>query len=60
MGAHSVVIPQRRSAGLTGSAAKVAAGALEHLPVARGQPQPVPGKAQGCGYRVVGLRQKGM
>ena len=35
MGAHGLVLPQRRSAGLTGSVAKVAAGALEHLPVAR-------------------------
>ena len=30
-----IVIPQRRSAGLTGTVAKVAAGALEHLPVCR-------------------------
>ena len=30
-----VIIPQRRSAGLTGTVAKVAAGALEHLPVSR-------------------------
>ena len=30
-----VIIPQRRSAGLTGTVAKVAAGALEHLPVTR-------------------------
>ena len=29
------IIPQRRSAGLTGTVAKVAAGALEHLPVSR-------------------------
>ena len=35
LGAHGLVLPQRRSAGLTGSVAKVAAGALEHLPVAR-------------------------
>ncbi len=35
LGAHGIVLPQRRSAGLTGSVAKVAAGALEHLPVAR-------------------------
>ena len=35
LGAHGMVLPQRRSAGLTGSVAKVAAGALEHLPVAR-------------------------
>ena len=30
-----VIIPQRRSAGLTGTVAKVAAGALEHLQVTR-------------------------
>ncbi len=30
-----IIIPQRRSAGLTGTVAKVAAGALEHIPVAR-------------------------
>ena len=30
-----MIIPQRRSAGLTGTVAKVAAGALEHLPVSR-------------------------
>jgi len=30
-----IIIPQRRSAGLTGTVYKVAAGALEHLPVSR-------------------------
>ena len=30
-----IIIPQRRSAGLTGTVAKVATGALEHIPVAR-------------------------
>jgi len=30
-----IVIPQRRSAGLTGTVAKVAAGALEYLPISR-------------------------
>ena len=30
-----IIIPQRRSSGLTGTVAKVAAGALEHLPVSR-------------------------
>ncbi len=34
-GAGSVVIPERRAAGLTDVVAKAAAGALEHLPVAR-------------------------
>ena len=32
---RGIIIPQRRSAGLTGTVAKVAAGALEHLPVSR-------------------------
>jgi 23S rRNA (guanosine2251-2'-O)-methyltransferase len=35
LGAHGMVVPQRRNAGLTGAVAKVAAGALEHLPIAR-------------------------
>jgi len=34
-GAHGVVIPRRRSAGLNAACAKAAAGALEHLPVAK-------------------------
>ncbi len=34
-GAHGVIIPKRRSVGLTAVVAKAAAGALEHMPVAR-------------------------
>ncbi len=34
-GAHGVVIPRRRSAGLTATVAKTSAGAVEYLPVAR-------------------------
>ncbi|MEA4920787.1 MAG: 23S rRNA (guanosine(2251)-2'-O)-methyltransferase RlmB [Clostridiaceae bacterium] len=34
-GAHGVVIPKRRSAGLNGACAKAAAGALEYVPVAK-------------------------
>lgn len=34
-GAHGVIIPKRRSVGLTQTVAKTAAGALEHIPVAR-------------------------
>jgi 23S rRNA (guanosine2251-2'-O)-methyltransferase len=34
-GAHGVVIPERRSAGLTDTVARASAGALEHLPVAK-------------------------
>jgi 23S rRNA (guanosine2251-2'-O)-methyltransferase len=35
MGAQGLVIPQRRAVGITSAVAKVAAGALENLPVAR-------------------------
>lgn len=34
-GAHGIVLPQRRSASLTGVVEKTAAGALEHMPIAR-------------------------
>ncbi|MFQ5847461.1 MAG: 23S rRNA (guanosine(2251)-2'-O)-methyltransferase RlmB [Candidatus Methylomirabilales bacterium] len=34
-GVHGVMVPERRSAGLTGAVAKAAAGALEHLQVGR-------------------------
>jgi 23S rRNA (guanosine2251-2'-O)-methyltransferase len=34
-GVHGVIIPERRSAGLTETVAKVAAGALEHVPVVK-------------------------
>ena len=34
-GAHGVIIPKRRSAGLTATVAKTSAGAVSHLPVAR-------------------------
>ena len=34
-GAHGVIIPKRRSAGLTAVVAKTSAGAVSHLPVAR-------------------------
>ncbi len=34
-GAHGVVIPKRRSAGLTAVVAKTSAGAVAHVPVAR-------------------------
>ena len=34
-GAHGVVVPERRAAGLSPAAAKAAAGALNHMPVAR-------------------------
>ncbi len=60
MGAHGVVVPQRRSAGLTGSVAKVAAGALEHLPVARVvNLNRSLEKLKDSGYRVIGLASEG-
>ena len=60
MGAHGVVLPQRRSAGLTGSAAKVAAGALEPLPVARVvNLNRSLEKLKDAGYRVIGLAGEG-
>jgi 23S rRNA (guanosine2251-2'-O)-methyltransferase len=34
-GAHGVVIPERRAAGLTDTVARASAGALSHLPIAR-------------------------
>jgi len=34
-GAHGVVIPERRAAGLTDTVARVSAGALAHLPIAK-------------------------
>jgi 23S rRNA (guanosine2251-2'-O)-methyltransferase len=34
-GAHGVIVPKRRSAGLTATVAKTSAGAIEHVPVAR-------------------------
>ena len=60
LGAHGLVLPQRRSAGLTGSVAKVAAGALEYLPVARvvNLNRSLETLKQE-GYRVVGLAEEG-
>ncbi len=60
LGAHGMVLPQRRNAGLTGSVAKVAAGALEHLPVARvvNLNRSLDSLKQE-GYRVVGLAEEG-
>ncbi len=60
LGSHGLVLPQRRSAGLTGSVAKAAAGALEHLPVARvvNLNRALDALKQE-GYRVVGLAAEG-
>jgi len=60
LGAHGMVLPQRRNAGLTGSVAKVAAGALEHLPIARvvNLNRSLDTLKQE-GYRVIGLAGEG-
>ena len=60
LGAQGLILPQRRSAGLTGSVAKVAAGALEHLPVARvvNLNRSIE-KLKDKGYTVVGLDEEG-
>ena len=60
LGAHGLVLPQRRSAGLTGSVAKVAAGALEHLPVARViNLNRSLAQLSNAGYKVIGLAEEG-
>jgi len=60
LGAHGMVLPQRRCAGLTGSVAKVAAGALEHLPVARVvNLNRALDTLKQEGYRVIGLAAEG-
>ncbi len=60
LGAQGLILPQRRSAGLTGSVAKVAAGALEHLPVARVvNLNRSLEKLKDEGYTIVGLAEEG-
>ena len=59
-GGHGLVAPQRRNAGLTGSVAKVAAGALEHLPVARVvNLNRSLEQLKNAGYTIVGLAGEG-
>ncbi len=60
LGAQGIILPQRRSAGLTGSVAKVAAGALEHLPIARVvNLNRSLEKLKNEGYTVLGLAEEG-
>ncbi len=60
LGAQGLILPQRRSAGLTGSVAKVAAGALEHLPVARVvNLNRALEKLKNQGYAIIGLAEEG-
>jgi len=59
-GAGAVVIPERRAAGLTDVTAKAAAGALEHLPVARaGNINRALEMLKERGYWIYGLDERG-
>lgn len=59
-GAGAVVVPERRAAGLTETVAKAAAGALEHLPVARvGNLTQALEHLKRQGYWIYGLDERG-
>jgi 23S rRNA (guanosine2251-2'-O)-methyltransferase len=59
-GADAVIIPERRAAGLTEAVAKVAAGALEHLPVIRaGNINRTLEQLKQRGFWVYGLDERG-
>lgn len=58
-GAHGVVIPERRAAGLTDAVARASAGALAHLPVARVTNLPrAMEELKKAGYWLVGLDER--
>lgn len=59
-GAHGIVLPQRRSASLTGVVEKTSAGALEHMPVARvvNLPRAIE-DLQEAGFWIVGAEASG-
>ena len=58
-GADGVVVPERRAAGLTETVARAAAGALEHLPVARVVNLPrAMEELKEAGYWLVGLDEQ--
>src|SRR3984957_20388227 len=59
-GAHGVVIPERRAAGLTDTVARASAGALSHLPVARvTNLARTMEELKEAGYWLVGLDEEG-
>jgi 23S rRNA (guanosine2251-2'-O)-methyltransferase len=59
-GASGVLVPERRAVGLTETVAKAAAGALEHLPVARvGNLKPVLELLKQRGFWIYGLDERG-
>jgi 23S rRNA (guanosine2251-2'-O)-methyltransferase len=58
-GAHGVVIPERRAAGLTDTVARASAGALSHLPVAKVTNLPrAMEELKQAGYWLVGLDER--
>jgi 23S rRNA (guanosine2251-2'-O)-methyltransferase len=58
-GAHGVVIPERRAAGLTDTVARASAGALAHLPVAKvTNLARTMEQLKGSGYWLVGLDER--
>lgn len=59
-GADAVIVPERRAAGLTETVAKAAAGALEHLPVARvGNVTQALEQLKRRGFWIYGLDERG-
>jgi len=59
-GAGALLVPERRSAGLTETVAKAAAGALEHLPVARiGNLSQTLERLKRDGFWIYGLDERG-
>ena len=59
-GAHGVIIPKRRSAGLTAVVAKTSAGAVAHVPVARVPNLPYQADLKGPAAIVIGSEGDGM
>ncbi len=59
-GASAVIVPHRRAAGLTDTVAKAAAGALEHLPIARvGNVNHTLAELKSKGFWIYGLDEQG-
>ncbi len=59
-GCHGVIVPERRSAGLTGVVAKTSAGAVAHIPVAQVTNLPrALGDLKKAGYWIVGATMDG-
>lgn len=59
-GADAIVIPERRAAGLTETVSKAAAGALEHLPVARvANLNQAIERLKNAGFWIYGLDERG-